>query len=200
MAPQPLKNAKSGGAGKEAIAATGGGKKTLKTWRSLNDATKEAARGYAKTAEGGLTEVVKGYRAARAQRGVNPTSGLVPGSKPGPSVVAMEQRRASLATAAKATAAAKTGGPSVPEMKGRRVQLAKAAKAVAKPKVKGKNKVKLNGKAKKNAQADDALGKALAKQRAAAKYRTTNRTDYSGPDARALTRKARTTMRMKGKK
>lgn len=196
-APQPLKNAKSAGAGKAAIAATGGGKKTLKTWRSLNDATKEAAREYAKTAEGGLSEVVRGYRTARTQRGVNPTSGLEPGSKPGPSVVAAEQRRASLAKAAKATAAAKTGGPDVPEMKERRASLAKAAK-----KTKGKAKVntKGKGKAKGNAQADDALGNALAKQRAAAKYRTTHRTDYSGPDARALTRKARTTMRMKGKK
>jgi len=71
-AAQPIGPGKKGSL-KRKVYKSGGGKKTLKTARSLNKPTLKAAKGYAKNV--GMKKVVQKYRSVRSNTGRNPTTG-----------------------------------------------------------------------------------------------------------------------------
>jgi hypothetical protein len=70
-----LKGPITPGTGKAQIAAEGGGKKALKTWRSLPMASRKTLRGSKKL---DITAMMKNIRTARVERGVSPAKGNPP--------------------------------------------------------------------------------------------------------------------------
>lgn len=72
--PNPIRKRGKKGSGKELIRRSGGGRKILRTWRSLN-LSKSARKGIKKRYGDDLTAFIRRTRTSRAARGLSPTTG-----------------------------------------------------------------------------------------------------------------------------